>query len=80
MEESGSFVMDKFIGRDTDFSVFTLSHPDTYLKSFVVRDRRGGQFPGIQGTRAAFKILDPDPTLPDKFEAVSSQYSLSHEK
>ncbi len=58
LEESGSFVIDKYAGRDTDFSVFALLDREYgFLKSVSVRDRRGKQYRGIHDGLSAYHIL-----------------------
>eukprot|EP00095_Tigriopus_kingsejongensis_P007044 maker-scaffold146_size311726-snap-gene-1.20 protein:Tk07044 transcript:maker-scaffold146_size311726-snap-gene-1.20-mRNA-1 annotation:"epithelial chloride channel" len=56
-EESGSFVIDKYVGRDTQFNVFATNREEGFLKSISVIDRRGQQYRGIHDTLAAFRTL-----------------------
>ncbi len=58
LEESGSFVIDKYAGRDTDFSVFALLDREYgFPKSVSVRDRRGQQYRSIPAGPSAYHTL-----------------------
>lgn len=57
MEESGSFVIDKYVGRDTNFHVFAINRELGFLKSINVGDSRGQQYRGIQDALASYHIF-----------------------
>lgn len=45
--EQGSFVVDKYIGRDTRFHVFGPHRESGFLRSITVQDHKGHQYRGI---------------------------------
>ena len=57
LEETGSFVIDKYAGHDTNFNVFAINRESGFLRSISVGDRRGKLFRGIQDEMAAYHIL-----------------------
>ena len=59
-EESGSFVMDKYIGQKTSFNCFALYPGNTengYVKSITLEDRKGNRFKSIVDSMAFYHIL-----------------------
>ncbi len=57
MEETGSFVIDKYAGRDTNFDIFTLDRDHGFIKSVTVQDRRGRQYREILYDKANFYLI-----------------------
>jgi hypothetical protein len=57
LEETGSFVIDKYVGRDTDFDVFTLNKDHGFIKSITVADRRGRQYRDVFYDKANYHII-----------------------
>ena len=56
LEEAGSFVIDKYVGRDTAFDVFTMNKDHGFIKSITVQDRRGRQYREIVYEMAPYHI------------------------
>ena len=57
LEETGSFVIDKYVGRDTAFDVFTMNKDHGFIKSITVQDRRGRQYREIVYEMANYHII-----------------------
>ncbi|TRY76241.1 hypothetical protein TCAL_07999 [Tigriopus californicus] len=56
-EETGSFVIDKYVGRDTQFKVFAANEGEGFVKSITIIDRQGQQYGGLHDTLAAFRTF-----------------------
>jgi hypothetical protein len=59
-EESGSFVIDKYIGQKTSFSCFALypgNAESGYVKSIMIEDRKGNRFKSIVDSMSAYHLL-----------------------
>jgi hypothetical protein len=59
-EETGSFVMDKYIGQKTAFNCFALypgNSENGYVKSITLEDRKGNRFKSIVDSMAFYHIL-----------------------
>jgi len=56
-EEHGNFVIDKYSGGHTQFSVFALNPFGNFLKSMNIQDKRGNMFNNIMDNMANYHIF-----------------------
>ncbi len=52
-EEGDSFTLDQFSGQDTELALFFPEITESYIKSVVLRNRRGSTFSTFSDTRAS---------------------------
>jgi hypothetical protein len=57
-EEAGdSFLLDQFAGSDTELAVYFAEVAESYIKSILLRNRRGSTFTTVSDTRASLHYV-----------------------
>jgi hypothetical protein len=57
-EEAGdSFLLDRYLGSDTELAVYFAEVAESYIKSILLRSRRGSTFTTISDTRASLHYV-----------------------
>ena len=76
-EDEDSFTLDQFSGQDTELALYFPEITESYIKSVVVRNRRGSSFSTVSDTRASLHYYT---MYGVPFDAVRTGYSNIHQK